>query len=357
MKDFFDVSGMSAAQAQYEAQKIAFAPIVFQVTRVLRDSGMLKLLEENKAGLGIDAIAQKLSMTPYAVTVLLETGLSAGVVGKKEELFYPTKIGYFILNDQMTKVNMDFNHYVNYVGLYELEEAVAKGMPAGLKTFGDWETIYPGLSSLPPKVQKAWLGFDHFYSDSAFKEALAIIEKDKRKRLLDIGGNTGKFSCLCAENLSSCHMTIVDLPEQIALAKETIAHAGLSERIDTYPANMLDHSAVLPAGFDAAWMSQFLDCFGLDDITRILSKIAASIDEDGKIYILEPIWDRQRYEASAYCIINTSPYFTALANGTSKMFNYGEIAGCIEAAGLSISTVHDNVGFSHSLIVCEKIKG
>lgn len=104
-------------------------------------------------------------------------------------------------------------------------------------------------------------------------------------------------------------------------------------------------------------MSQFLDCFGLDDITRILSKIAASIDEDGKIYILEPIWDRQRYEASAYCIINTSPYFTALANGTSKMFNYGEIAGCIEAAGLSISTVHDNVGFSHSLIVCEKIKG
>jgi cyclopropane fatty-acyl-phospholipid synthase-like methyltransferase len=237
-----------------------------------------------------------------------------------------------------------------------LDVAIAEGRPAGLKNFGEWETIYPGLSSLPDNAKKAWFEFDHFYSDSAFKEALAIVEKDKRKRLLDIGGNTGKFSRLCAEHLSECHMTIVDLPQQVALAKETIADAAFSERIDTYPANMLDPATVLPSGYDAAWMSQFLDCFGLDDIVRILSKAARSIDENGKIYILEPIWDRQKYETSAYCIINTSPYFTALANGTSKMFNYSEIAGCIEAAGLVISTVHDNIGFSHSLIVCEKIK-
>lgn len=357
MKEFFDVSGMSAAQAQYEAQKIAFAPIIFQAVRVLRDSGILKLLEENGTGISSDAVAEKLSMTPYAVTVLLESGLSAGVVSKKEGLFYPTKIGYFLLNDQMTKVNMDFNHYVNYLGLYSLDEAIAEGRPAGLKNFGDWETIYPGLSSLPTEAKKAWFGFDHFYSDSAFKGALEILEKDKRERLLDIGGNTGRFSLLCAEKLSSCHITIVDLPQQVVMAKEAIAHAGLSERIDTFSANMLDPETVLPAGYDAAWMSQFLDCFSLGDVVMILSKVAASIDEEGKIYILEPMWDRQKYETSAYCLINTSPYFTALANGKSKMFNFDELAGCIEAAGLRISKVHDNIGFCHSLIVCEKAVG
>jgi hypothetical protein len=354
MDSFFDVSRMSAAQAQYEAQKIAFAPIVFQAVRVMRESGILKSLHEQRSGMSTEAIAEKLSMTPYAVTVLLESGFSAGVVAKEREIFSLTKIGYFLLNDPMTRINMDYNHYVNYLGLYELDTAIATGEPAGLKVFGEWETIYPGLTSLPPKAKKAWFDFDHFYSDSAFAAALAIIEKDNRSHLLDIGGNTGRFSLMCAKILPTCHVTIVDLPQQLDVASEAIEEAGLSGRIDTYAADMLERATVLPGGYDAAWMSQFLDCFGEEDIVMILSKIADTIDDMGKIYILEPMWDRQKYETSAYCLINTSPYFTAMANGKSKMFNLGELTRCIVKAGLIISEIHDQVGFCHSLIVCEK---
>ncbi|HEX5710037.1 MAG TPA: SAM-dependent methyltransferase, partial [Sulfuricurvum sp.] len=181
MNHFFDVSKISGIQAQYEAQKIAFAPIIFQAVRVLRDSGILKLLHENNSGMSIDTIAQHLSMTTYAVTVLLESGFSASVVSKDEELFTLTKIGYFLLNDPMTRVNMDFNHYVNYLGLYELDKAVERGDPTGLKVFGEWETIYPGLMSLPEDAKKAWFDFDHFYSDSAFVEALKIIGEKSPK--------------------------------------------------------------------------------------------------------------------------------------------------------------------------------
>lgn len=354
MNNFFDVSKMSAAQAQYEAQKIAFAPIVFQSVRVLRDSGILKTLHENKSGMSIDAVAQNLSMTPYAVTVLLETGFSAGVVAKNEEIFSLTKIGYFLLNDPMTRINMDYNHYVNYLGLYELDKAVESGEPAGLKVFGEWDTIYPGLTSLPADAKKAWFDFDHFYSDSAFGEALKIMGQKSPQRLLDIGGNTGRFSRLCAQTLLECHVTIVDLPQQLAVASVENKEAGLSARIDTYAADMLIEDTRLPSGYDGVWMSQFLDCFGEEDIVKILSKIERSIDDKGKIYILEPMWDRQKYETSAYCLINTSPYFTAMANGKSKMFNLGELTRCIVKAGLVISEIHDNVGFCHSLIVCEK---
>lgn len=354
MNNFFDVSKMSAAQAQYEAQKIAFAPIVFQSVRVLRDSGILKTLHENKSGMSIDAVAQNLSMTPYAVTVLLETGFSAGVVAKNEEIFSLTKIGYFLLNDPMTRINMDYNHYVNYLGLYELDKAVESGEPVGLKVFGEWDTIYPGLTSLPADAKKAWFDFDHFYSDSAFGEALKIMGQKSPQRLLDIGGNTGRFSRLCAQTLLECHVTIVDLPQQLAVASVENKEAGLSARIDTYAADMLIEDTRLPSGYDGVWMSQFLDCFGEEDIVKILSKIERSIDDKGEIYILEPMWDRQKYETSAYCLINTSPYFTAMANGKSKMFNLGELTRCIVKAGLVISEIHDNVGFCHSLIVCEK---
>lgn len=354
MNHFFDVSKISAMQAQYEAQKIAFAPIVFQAVRVLRESGILQLLDDNKSGMSIEAIAQELSMTSYAVTVLLETGFSASVISKDEGLFTLTKIGYFLLNDPMTRVNMDFNHYVNYLGLYDLDKAVERGEPAGLKVFGEWETIYPGLTSLPEDAKKAWFDFDHFYSDSAFVDALKIMGQKSPKRLLDIGGNTGRFSRLCAQTLPETHVTIVDLPQQLAVASVENEEVGLSERIDTYAADMLKEDTSLPNGYDAAWMSQFLDCFGEEDIVKILSKIERSIEEKGKIYILEPMWDRQKYETSAYCLINTSPYFTAMANGKSKMFNLGELTRCILKAGLVISEIHDNVGFCHSLIVCEK---
>ncbi len=355
MKNFFDARKLSGLESQYEAQKIAFAPVVFQVARVLRDSGILKLLEETKDGLEIDNIAKKLSMSDYAVNVLLESGLSAGIVSKDAERFFSTKIGYFILNDEMTRINMDFNHYVNYLGLYELEDSIKTQKPCGLKTFNDDDTIYPGLSKLPKDVKKAWFDFDHFYSDSAFAEAIEMLKKHKIRKLLEIGGNTGKFATLCAKGIPECHITLADLPGQLDEADRTIKELGLSDQIDTYFANMLDESTELPSGFDSVWMSQFLDCFCEEDIIKILKKASNAIGDDGKIFILEPIWDRQRYETSAYCIINTSPYFTALANGNSKMFNFGELNKLITKSGLYVDEINDYLGFSHSLIVCKKI--
>jgi len=57
----------------------------------------------------------------------------------------------------MARVNMEFNHDVNYQGLFYLEEALLNGQPEGLKVFGGWSTIYEGLSQLPEQVQKSWL--------------------------------------------------------------------------------------------------------------------------------------------------------------------------------------------------------
>ena len=50
------------------------------------------------------------------------------------------------------------------------------------------------LAQLPDQVQKSWFEFDHYYSDNAFPEVLPIVFANKPKRLLDVGGNTGKTS-------------------------------------------------------------------------------------------------------------------------------------------------------------------
>ena len=355
MHNFFKNNDTKTAlEAQYEAQKIAFAPIIFQVARSMRDLGILEILYKNdKNGISLDDISKAAGISKYGIQTLLETSLSADIVKEIDNKYFITKTGYFLLKDEMTRINMDYNHYVNYEGLFYLDDAIVDQEASGLKVFGDWETIYPALSSLPTKVKESWFTFDHYYSDTAFNEAIDILLKDKPKKILDIGGNTGKFSIQLAKNSIDTHVTILDLPQQIKLAQENIAQQNVEEKVDFIGQNVLDHSQSIPSGYDIIWMSQFLDCFKEDDIVALLKRIKTSMKSGSKIYIMEPLWDKQRFETSAYCIINTSPYFTAMANGYSKMFNSKDMTDYIEKAGLEVIEEIDNIGICQSIIVCK----
>ena len=346
---------ISALEAQYEAQKIAFAPVIFQVVRTMREFGILKLLSNHKKGLTLEEISKKSEVSIYGVKVLLESTVSASVVLVEDERYYLGKIGFFLENDKMTRINMDYNHHVNYYGLYDLDKSIKKCQPVGLQVFGDWESIYPNLSILPDNAKKAWFNFDHFYSDSAFDDAIDIIKKSEAKKLLDIGGNTGKFSIRCASCVDDIRLTILDLPEQIEMATANIRENNLEDRVDFHPLNILDHNSPIPKDFDIIWMSQFLDCFSEDDAIKILSRVAEAMDEYSRIFILEPILDRQQHKTGSYCITNTSPYFTAMANGCSKMFNTKDLFAYIRKAGLEIEECYDDLGFSHSLVKCKKV--
>lgn len=356
MQFFFNNDTSTALEAQYAAQKIAFAPIIFQVAKTMRDLGVLETLyKNNKTGLDIEEISKYTNISTYGVKVLLETSLSADLVKVIDNKYFITKTGYFILNDEMTRINMNYNHYVNYQALYELDKAIQKGEASGLKNFGDWNTIYPGLSSLPEKVKTSWFEFDHFYSDSAFPDAIKIITNKKPNKVLDIGGNTGKFSIELAKANKDINITILDIPEQINLAKENIKNNGLESRINFIAQDILDDSIDIPNGYDMIWMSQFLDCFKEDDIINILKRVKASMDADTRLYIMEPLWDKQRFETSAYCIINTSPYFTVMANGYSKMFNSADLIDYINKAGLELVEEMDNLGICQNIMVCKNV--
>ena len=79
------------------------------------------------------------------------------------------------------------------------------------------------------------------------------------------------------------------------------------------------------------------------------------LTDDGFCYILEAFWDTQRFEAAAFCVQQTSIYFTALANGNSQMYNSGVFKNCIYKAGFEIVKETDNIGLSHTLLKCKKI--
>lgn len=357
----------SAREAQRLAEFIAWGPVVFQASRLMIKFGILDMLRDSPEGLDRKEIAEAAGLSDYAAKCLLEASLSIGtvLVNPDSGRYTLSKTGWFLLTDPATRVNIDFNHDVNYEGWFHLEESLTEGKPAGLRHFGDWPTIYEGLSSLPQQVQKSWFGFDHFYSDSSFPEALEIVfRKNRTRSLYDVGGNTGKWALQCVAFDPEVLVTILDLPQQIRLMEENIADKPGADRIKGIGINLLDPANEFPASTsapdaicapDAIWMSQFLDCFSMDEIVGILSRARKVMDEHTRIYIMETLWDRQRYEAASFCLTMTSLYFTAMANGNSKMYNTEDMMECISRAGLEVEEIYDGLGQGHSIIKVKSV--
>ena len=339
--------------ARAAAQALAFGPLLFQAARLLRDRGVLRmLLRVGEDGATDEEVARETNLSEYAARVLLEAGLAARLVELRDRRYRITTIGRLVQRDRMTRTNMDFVHDVCYRAAFHLGEALDEARPAGLSELGDWPTIYDGLAELPEPIRKSWFAFDHYYSDASFTRALPEVFRHGPRRLLDVGGNTGRWALRCCAYDPDVQVTIMDLPGQLEVARAAVEEAGLKRRVALHAADVLDPGAEMPGGFDAIWMSQFLDCFSEPRILEILQRAATALSPGGHLHVLETFWDRQPNDTARTCVVSTSIYFAAVANGSSKMYHSERIALLLHEAGFEVVGELDGLGFGHTLLTC-----
>jgi len=350
------VEPMRASEARFAAQRLAFGPLVFHAALALRDLGILEaLMHRGETGASVADLSEELELSAYAVTVLLESGLGAGLVALDQGNYQLTKVGYFVLYDEMTRVNLNFVRDICYHGAASLITSLKEQRPAGLEQLGAWHTIYEGIGALTEPARSSWFEFDHYYSSSAFPDALPLVFSTPAQRLLDVGGNTGKWAILCTQHDPTVEVTLLDGAPQIEQALARAAHAGVSARIRGAAVDLLDHSREFPRGFDVVWMSQLLSCFSKPDIVSILRRSARALEPGGRIFVLETFWDRQKYAGASYNLQQTSLYFASMANGKSRIYDFDSVRDCVAEAGLRIDAVHDGLGVSHTLLGCSVV--
>jgi ubiquinone/menaquinone biosynthesis C-methylase UbiE len=346
---------LSLLEARGAAQKLAFAPIVFQAVRTMWKRGILqRLADAGQGGISVKGVMAATNMSEYAVKVLLDMGESVEVVTRTDTGFEITTLGIMFLRDKMTQINMNFMHDTCYKAAFFLEESLVTGSPVGLQVFGNHKTVYEGLSKLPDDARESWFAFDHYYSDQVFPRALDKVLENQPKTLLDIGGNTGRFARSCVRKNPDIEVTIVDLPGQLDAARKEVKADGLEERIHFHETNILNETPNLPYPIDAIWMSQFLDCFSKEEIISILKRTAKLLKPGGRIYIMELFPDLQAYEAAGYSLNATSLYFSFLANGNSRMYRSEDFFQYIEDAGLEVETSFNDIGGYHTLLTVKQ---
>lgn len=330
-------------------QKLIFAPLAFQAINSMIELGILEYLDKTPST--TDEIMKALNLDEYIVRTLLEVGEVNNLLIKNDDNKYTlTKAGELFLYDDMTKVNFNYVKDVCYLGASELTSSFTTKTPMGLKKFvKDSPTIYPLISTLPEKMKNSWYEFDHMYSDNCFDKVISII-LEKHKKIVDIGGNTGKFEKVCLKN--GADITMIDLPENI----EKIKNSATLKNCKFHPMNVQDENPTYPDLKDCAiLMSQFLDCFSKKDIVKILKDLSDRVNENSTIYILEPFTDMQNFEASKYTLIHTSLYFTCMANGVSKFYTLDEMKEMVSKSGLKLRQTINNIGaYNYTLLECGK---
>ncbi len=350
----FDKDPLTALEAVSRAQWLAFAPVAFQATAVMRDRGVLAALAAAGPAMGctVDEVAVSTGLSIYAARVLLEAGLGLQIVWRRDGRYQLGKLGHFLLHDELTRVNFDFTRDVCYKAAAHLDQSLREGRPAGLQELGPWATLYEGLSVLDEPARSSWHAFDHFHSDQAFPVVHERLATQPPTRLLDVGCNNGKWAQLSLQRFAALHLGLVDLPIQLERARQRLMDAGLDGRASFHPVDLLDPAGQLPTGYDLIWMSQFLDCFSDEQIVAILGKVRQALPPGGRLWILELFWDRQRFEAAAFSLQQTSLYFSCVANGNSQMYDSAVFLGLLARAGFAVGTLTDGVGGHHTLLEC-----
>ena len=125
----FSTEKIHAVDAKFEAQKIAFAPLAFQAIRALLDLGIMKAISDSgEDGITVDELVKKTGVSEYGVKVLTEMAVGMHVLllknKNKTEYLSLGKIGWFLLEDNLTKVNFNFTNDICYKGAFDLTDSI-----------------------------------------------------------------------------------------------------------------------------------------------------------------------------------------------------------------------------------------
>jgi hypothetical protein len=94
-----------------------------------------------------------------------------------------------------------------------------------------------------------------------------------------------------------------------------------SRRACFHPLDLLDPEASLPGGYELIWMSQLLGLLLRSADRRRAAQGPRRAGGVGAALDPRAVLDRQRFEAAAFSLQQTSLYFSCVANGTAGCTN------------------------------------
>lgn len=235
-------------------------------------------------------VAQKLGFEPGACGRFLEALTSLGLTHCNAGVYYNTPLSsrYLIKGRQNYQGDSILWRKKLTSGWQELTQCLGAG----------GRTKYPPEDEHEEQRAARYLGYSRAMDNIARVKAREVVKLclnlkagqsfsavNTRGRLLDLGCGSGAMAAAFLETFPALTATLVDLPEMLDLARQSMRKKDLENRVDYHPFNILEPWCLEAAGYSLVVLSNILHVYGETDVCRILNSACQCLAEGGLLLV------------------------------------------------------------------------
>lgn len=161
------------------------------------------------------------------------------------------------------------------------------------------------------------------------------VDLSGRRRLMDLGGGSGCYCIVGAQQHPDLRAVVLDLPPVVAVTAEFLAQNGVEDRVE---AQACDFTAdPLPEDCDVAIMASNLPQYSPAIIARVIVRAADALLPGGEFHLIGEMLDDDRRGPIAPALWGLSE---AVSHSTGKAHTEAECIGYLEEAGFADVAAH-----------------
>lgn len=180
-----------------------------------------------------------------------------------------------------------------------------------------------------PEQTRVFVQGMHERAAGVARAVVEHIDLEGCESLLDVGGGPGTYAMLLARKYPRLRVTVLDLPAIVAIARELIAEAGLTDRTGVLAGDGTD-GVYGEACCDAVLMSGVLHRFAPATIQRMVAGAHRALRQGGRIIISDVMLEAAKTR-SAFATLFGLQMLLTTADG--DVFSADECARWLSGAG------------------------
>ena len=290
------------------------------------DLGVFAAIAEAGAPVALEPLAEKLNATPRGLRLLLDACVATGILAKSADgLYSNTQAGGLALvpggpADLSKAIRYNQDIYPAWGRLAQLARTGAPVEPPQLHLGDDPERTRRFALSMRGRALAIGRG------------VVPMIDLGAPQgRLLDLAGGPGTYAELLMKANPGWSCVTVDVPAVSAVARECVAQAGLTDRIECRAGDY--HSDDYePAAYDAVTIFGALHQESPEQIRGILARAARALKDGGRIFVLDMMTDAT-HAAPAFSALFAVNMALTTENGW--VFSDAELKGWLVEVGFT----------------------